>query len=124
MFLVTCYALIIQNHIIFGCLFVMLFWNYLIVLKAPLAKMSEDMIAMLMGSEMKKLFFSNGAYFVEGETDKRLLLALRHFTFCLAKQTNAEANCNLGASPDKVYSSKREIYDFVNLIYRSFNKTY
>ena len=38
----------------------------------------KEIIAMLMQPDMRKLFFASGVYFVEGETDKIVLSAVRH----------------------------------------------
>ena len=40
--------------------------------------LTKESMAMLMRPEMRKMFFATGLYFVEGETDKRVLSALRH----------------------------------------------
>ena len=38
----------------------------------------KEIIAMLMKPDMRKMFFASGVYFVEGETDKIVLSAVRH----------------------------------------------
>ena len=38
----------------------------------------KEIIAMLMQPDMRKMFFASGVYFVEGETDKIVLSAVRH----------------------------------------------
>ena len=38
----------------------------------------KEIIAMLMQPDMRKMFFASGVYFVEGETDKVVLSAVRH----------------------------------------------
>ena len=39
---------------------------------------TQEIMTMLMRPDMRKMFFATGLYFVEGETDKRVLSAVRH----------------------------------------------
>ena len=46
---------------------------------------TQEIITMLMRPDMHKMFFATGLYFVEGETDKRVLSAVRH---CMMEEAN------------------------------------
>ena len=55
---------------------------------------TQQTMTMLMRPDMRKMFFATGLYFVEGETDKRVLSAVRH---CMMEDAGGTINTSKDA---------------------------
>ena len=83
-------------------------------------KVGPEMIDFLMGVEMRRLFFSSGAIFVEGDTDRRIIQALRAVELDKVNDTMNGRDCSLQKWHDAVKETQMDRWDIIP-IYGSAN---
>ena len=75
---------------------------------------SQNTISMLMKSDMRKMFFATGVYFVEGISDQRVLTAFRHILLKKAHLALEESE-NVGELYEAIQIQRMDRWDIIPL---------
>ena len=76
--------------------------------------LSQNTISMLMKSDMRKMFFATGVYFVEGISDQRVLTAFRHILLEKARVVLRESE-NVGELYEALQIQRMDRWDIIPL---------